>query len=132
MANTWTTLLDAIYPVGSIYITGSTTSPATSFGGTWTQVKSGLLGCAGSDGLADNLKTGGSSTISVVQMPNHNHLTTETTVIYNRSDQGGGIVKVGSGTGATFYQGQLSTTSTGDSEAYYPAHISFNVYRRTA
>ena len=132
MANTWTTLLDIVYPVGSVYITGSTTSPASSFGGTWSQVKSGLIGCAGSTGLAANLSTGGSSTISISQMPNHNHLTTETTVIYNRSGQGGDIVRVGSGTGATFYQGQLSTTAIGDGAAYYPAHISFNVYRRTA
>jgi hypothetical protein len=33
--NTWSNLvLDAIYPVGSIFYTTSTTSPATLFGGT--------------------------------------------------------------------------------------------------
>ena len=132
MANTWTTLLDVVYPVGSVYITGSETSPASTFGGTWSQVKSGLLGCAGSTGLAENLSTGGSSTISAAQMPKHRHYTTETTVVYNRSGQGGDILRVGSGTGATLFSGQLSTTLSGNSEAYYPAHISFNVYRRTA
>ena len=132
MANTWTTLLDVVYPVGSVYITGSTTSPASTFGGTWSQVKSGLLGCAGSTGLAANLSTGGSSTISAEQMPSHQHLTQETQVVYNRSGQGGDVIKIGAGTGATLYAGQLSTTFTGSGEPYYPAHVSFNVYRRTA
>ena len=38
MANTWTTLLDAVYPVGAVYQSWSSTSPATLFGGTWTQI----------------------------------------------------------------------------------------------
>lgn len=38
MANTWTTLLDAVCPVGSVYISYSTTSPATRFGGTWSAI----------------------------------------------------------------------------------------------
>lgn len=40
MANTWTTLLDAVYPVGAVYISWSTTSPAILFGGTWTDIAS--------------------------------------------------------------------------------------------
>ena len=38
MANTWTTLLDAVYPVGAVYQSWSSTSPATLFGGTWTRI----------------------------------------------------------------------------------------------
>ena len=34
-------LLDIIYPVHSMHITTSTVSPATSIGGTWTQIKDG-------------------------------------------------------------------------------------------
>lgn len=34
---------NAIYPVGSIYMSYSSTSPATLFGGTWTQIQNGAL-----------------------------------------------------------------------------------------
>ena len=126
MANTWTTLLDVVYPVGSVYITGSTTSPASTFGGTWSQVKSGLIGCAGSTGLAANLSTGGSSTISVEQMPSHKH-----SCGFHWADNGG------SNSGHVTFWGNygsavVNAQATGDGEPYYPAHISFNVYRRTA
>ena len=126
MANTWTTLLDVVYPVGSVYITGSTTSPASTFGGTWSRVKSGLIGCAGSAGLAANLSTGGSSTISVEQMPSHTH---DCGFRWENFD--------GSNIGHTTYWGSytnalVTTKATGGGEPYYPAHISFNVYRRTA
>lgn len=50
MANTWTTLLDAVYPVGAVYQSWSSTSPATLFGGTWTQIKSVFLYAGASAG----------------------------------------------------------------------------------
>ena len=56
MANTWTTLLDAVYPVGAVYQSWSSTSPATLFGGTWTQITSKFLYATTSAGI-----TGGSS-----------------------------------------------------------------------
>ena len=126
MANTWTTLLDVVYPVGSVYITGSTTSPASSFGGTWSQVKSGLIGCAGSTGLAANLSTGGSSTISVAQLPAHIHQTG-----IHWADNGGSFEGHTTGWG-THANINVNAQYTGNGAAYYPAHISFNVYRRTA
>ena len=128
MANTWTTLLDVVYPVGSVYITGSTTSPASTFGGTWSQVKSGLIGCAGSTGLAANLSTGGSSTISVEQMPSHQHGLDAAYAGYGL-DAGSGYY---SGRPLVRYGSDVATDKTGGGKPYYPAHISFNVYRRTA
>ena len=55
MANTWTTLLDAVYPVGAVYQSWSSTSPATLFGGTWTQITEVFLYADASAGT-----TGGS------------------------------------------------------------------------
>ena len=37
----WNTYLDLIYPIGSIYITTSSTSPASSIGGSWAQMEPG-------------------------------------------------------------------------------------------
>lgn len=62
-------LLDIIYPVGSIYQSMSTTSPADFIGGTWTKIKTFLYG-------ADAAKeTGGEAThtLTVDEMPNHSH-----------------------------------------------------------
>lgn len=62
-------LLDIIYPVNSMYITTSTISPATSIGGTWTQIKDGACIAA----YDDTTGYTGSKTISISQMPRHNH-----------------------------------------------------------
>lgn len=49
-------IVDIVYPVGSIYQTMSNTSPAEIFGGTWTQIKTFLYGGDGNNGT-----TGGES-----------------------------------------------------------------------
>lgn len=71
MANTWTTLLDAVYPVGSVYISYSTTSPATRFGGTW----SAITGFPWLHSSTTPGTTGGEEThtLSVSEMPSHSH-----------------------------------------------------------
>lgn len=141
MAITWITLLDIVYPVGSIYITESTDSPASSFGGTWAQVTGGLLGCAGSTGLAANGSTGGSATISTSQMPSHNHKVTNGTwiVYFGNATASFAAQPMSTTTGeytarasSDVTDSSLTGVKTGGGQPYYPAHISFNVYRRTA
>lgn len=34
----WVNLLDIVYPIGSVYISNSSTSPSSTIGGSWTQV----------------------------------------------------------------------------------------------
>ena len=53
-------ILDKIHPVGSIYISENSTSPATLFGGTWERVKDRFLLAAGDTYSAGS--TGGSAT----------------------------------------------------------------------
>lgn len=126
--STFVNLLEIVYPVGSVYLTTQSTSPATAFGGTWSKVTGGCLAAAGTAGFASANSTGGSTTISVDQMPSHQHYTNNTDVVYNES----GSIKLGSGSGAALAQGRLYTNFNGGGEAYYPAHVSFNVYKRTA
>ena len=69
------TLLNLIYPVGSIYMSVNSASPATLFGGTWEQLKNRfLIGCG--DTYAAGASGGSAThTLSVDEMPTHgNHL----------------------------------------------------------
>jgi hypothetical protein len=65
-------LLDIIYPVGSIYLSVSGTSPVNSVGGTWVQIQGAALAASGS-GYSTAGNFGGNKAITVKQMPTHNH-----------------------------------------------------------
>ena len=65
-------LLEIVYPVGSVYVSTTSTSPAEAIGGTWTQVKGAVLAATGANSFA-SLAYGGSLKISVNQMPSHKH-----------------------------------------------------------
>lgn len=43
----WKSLVDVVYPIGSLYFTTSTINPSTLFGGTWKQVKDKFILSAG-------------------------------------------------------------------------------------
>ena len=66
-------LLEIIYPVGSVYLSTVSTSPSSTIGGTWVAMTGGMLGLAGSIGVADAASDGGSRKISSNQMPEHSH-----------------------------------------------------------
>lgn len=62
-----------IYPVGAVYISVNSTSPASLFGGVWERLKDTFLLANGDTYVADT--TGGSATktITVNNLPAHNH-----------------------------------------------------------
>lgn len=63
--SSWNTLLNLVYPVGSFYLSQNSTSPASRFGGTWSQLnddkylRCGTWGSGGSNS-ASHSHTGGS------------------------------------------------------------------------
>lgn len=67
------TLLQNIYPVGSIYMSVVSSSPASFLGGTWEQIEDRFLLAAGSTYTAGT--TGGEAThaLTVNELPSHNH-----------------------------------------------------------
>lgn len=65
-------LINLIYPVGSIYMSVNSTSPATLFGGTWVQIQDTFLLASGTTYTAGG--TGGSNT-ATLQQTNLPHLT---------------------------------------------------------
>ena len=76
-------ILNAVYPVGSIYMSVNSTSPATLFGGTWVAISQGrtLVGVGtGTDINGDTMTwtaeaTGGEylHTLTVDEIPTHHH-----------------------------------------------------------
>lgn len=66
-------LLDTIYPVGSIYMSVNSTSPATLFGGTWSALQNRFL--VGAGGTYSVNATGGEEThkLTVAELPSHQH-----------------------------------------------------------
>lgn len=69
----WSVLLDKLYPVGCIYQSASSTSPAELFGGTWEQIKDRFILAAGDTYTAGS--TGGEAThkLTDAEMPRHTH-----------------------------------------------------------
>lgn len=69
----WVNILSIFFPVGAIYFSTVNISPASLVGGTWSQLTGGMLGLAGSDGVAAAGSNGGSSKIQATQLPDHTH-----------------------------------------------------------
>lgn len=78
ISNAGSTLMNAIYPVGSIYMSTTATNPSTLFGGTWEAWGSGRVpvGVNTSESeFATVEKTGGAKThtLTTAQIPSHTH-----------------------------------------------------------
>ena len=123
------TVFDMVYPVGSVYVSVNSTSPATLFGGTWEQIKDRFLLSAG-----DTYKvgaTGGEAThvLTVDEMPRHNHSidnlnasgsTTPYMTVQAQEKKG--------------YGGNVQTFFTGGGQAHnnMPPYIVVYIWQRTA
>ena len=64
---------EKIYPVGSIYISVISASPAELFGGTWEQIKDRFLLAAGNTYTAGSTGGEATHTLTVDEMPKHRH-----------------------------------------------------------
>lgn len=138
-------VVDLIYPIGTIYMSVNSTSPATLFGGTWTRLQNRFLLGAGSS--YTNGATGGAATVTLTtdQLPKHNHegiyysaLAAKNLVTLNSgsvsfhvpwgsSDYAGNY---GAGNGST----ELMTGNTGGGAAHnnMPPYLVVYMWKRTA
>lgn len=121
------TLLDYLHPIGSIYISTTSTNPGTIFGGTWVQWGSGRVpvGINTSDTSFNTVeKTGGSKTHAITsnEMPSHNHSVSLTTssngahthsVGYYSPTFGAGSYPVNTTSTAGFNEKTYNTNSAG-------------------
>ena len=118
----------AAHPVGSYYWSSDGTSPATLFGGTWTQITGRFLLAAGG-GYAVNA-TGGEAahTLSVAEMPSHTHSYAYFTNWSGHPNAGYRIDSDASG------DSNQSISYTGGSQPHnnMPPYIAAYCWRRTA
>lgn len=67
----WISILDTIYPVGSVFMTTLDISPAETIGGQWTPITEAVLRATESN--IGSYSGSDMHTMTVDQMPNHNH-----------------------------------------------------------
>lgn len=121
--------VDLIYPIGSIYFSVNTISPATLFGGTWKQITDdAYLKFVTTDGGS----LGGTSSdhkIPISSMPKHRHYNQPPHSDYGSSSGLYGVASNvnGSGGNVNFY-----SDYTGGGEAYYPYYLGVYGWIRTA
>ena len=65
-------MIDLIYPVGSLYLSTSSTSPATLFGGTWTAISDANIAAQGGSYRTNN-SYNGNDLIEKYNLPPHSH-----------------------------------------------------------
>lgn len=130
-----TELLDAVYPIGSLYMSVSAAEPNTLFGGTWERLKDRFLLAAGDTYAAG--ATGGEAahTLTVEEMPIHSHSLSDT---IDKND-----IKLGYYTGdtnyalskrAADYDYNIRTNTNGGGAAHnnMPPYLTVYMWKRTA
>lgn len=117
-------LMLTIYPVGSIYVSTVSASPASLFGGTWTAINDKFL-LAGSSTYTYG-STGGTATetLTTAQLPSHTHGAGSYKIaadFYIRHGNTSGTATVASGTNTTITEGAYSSSWA---NGYYTATYS--------
>ena len=136
--------LNYLYPVGSIYMTVGTTSPAVLFGGTWVQIEDVFL--MASSTSHPNGTTGGEWTatpegeilehiLTENEIPSHFHNIKTTGIQSGSGDWGTGIATTGGNDYSTTSYGGAQGHShifRGSGHDIIPPYLAVNVWKRTA
>ena len=119
-------LLDYIYPVGSIYLSYSHVNPATLFGGTWARLENAFLWAVDSSGVIG--QTGGEKThtLTVNEMPSHSHGS-----VYSQHASGTKSQAWYTTSGTNLAYGAVATGG-GAAHNNMPPYIQVSAWRRTA
>lgn len=122
----WVNILSIFFPVGAIYFSTVNISPASLVGGTWSQLTGGMLGLAGSDGVAAAGSNGGSRKITVNQLPAHHHTSSKWIVFdkggWSKPASGHAAPDNGAGVSTPFGNDSLDSEDTGGARLYSCPH----------
>lgn len=127
-------LLDFIYPVGSIYWSYSQVSPASFLGGTWARLQNAFLWA--SDANATIGATGGEQTHTLLkaEIPPHGHLVAVTGGSTNYGTTRTAIASFSKVTAGYQDSSTVLEVGSGDGKAHnnMPPYIQVSAWRRTA
>ncbi|MDO5433372.1 hypothetical protein [Eubacterium sp.] len=121
-------LLDRTYPVGSIYMSVNSTSPATLFGGTWVELQGRFL--LGRSSSYANGSVGGAATVatSAAQMPIHKH-----GIHYGvNTNAPGNMVTIMSGNPEYVSSNPVDNNGGGSAHNNMPPYLAVYMWKRTA
>jgi len=137
------TTLQDVYPVGSVYMSTSATSPATTFGfGTWSAVQGRML--IGADGTYTGGSTGGAATVTLseAEMPVHTHIQNAHNHNYQYTKYDGvHLAAGGASLGTVISETTTATTNatatnqnagSGSAHNNLPPYLSVYIWTRTA
>lgn len=138
------------YPVGAIYISGVSTSPAALFGGTWEQIKGrfllgtganeanstnkwGALSAGAYNAAAGELGGAAQITLTTAQMPTHSHLFERIPITQPEMTTGGNYYAEQSTTVRSLVKTQ-TTYPAGEGKAHsnMPPYLAVYIWQRTA
>lgn len=130
------------YPVGSIYTSVDSTSPADLLGGTWEQIEDTFLLAAGSTYAAGTTGGEATHTLTIAEMPSHDHKpvcefgTAGTNdAAFSPGNTSAQYLQIaGLGAASHVSQGAYATTTTGGGQAHnnMPPYLTVYVWKRTA
>ena len=132
---------EKIYPVGSIYISANSTSPAELFGGTWERIKDVFLLAAGDTHAAGS--TGGEEQhkLTISELPPHSHAvaplgakggTNGNLVINDKYGAMSGADTLNLSGGNAFYARNTSIVGERQAHNNMPPYLTVYMWQRTA
>lgn len=126
--STWEQIQLVSFPVGAIYMSYTSTSPASFIGGSWIQIQERFLLAAGSKYDAGD--TGGETehTLTVNEMPSHTHRVYGSGFDNRVSGIGGSVID----TGDPIRPASTSSAGGGAAHNNMPPYLVVYIWRRTA
>ena len=129
--------LDAVYPVGSIYMSVKPTNPGTLFGGTWAAIAQGrtLVGVNTSDtDFKTPEKTGGEKKhkLTIAEMPSHNHTYVQLMDNGISSEHFGIHYYIAAQWGTKFVDSKVSSTGSSSAHNNLQPYFTCYIWKRTA
>lgn len=122
-----------LYPVGAVYISANSTSPASLFGGTWESIGGRFL--LGADSTYTAGSTGGETThnLTIDEMPSHRHAINASYSSAGSSSSDGGKILSGDDNNGWLWD-FTSTDWTGGSAAHnnMPPYLAVYMWKRVS
>lgn len=124
---------DDIYPVGSIYMSVNSTSPASLFGGTWEQIEDKFLLAAGTTYSAGDTGGEATHTLTVNEIPSHYHKASNYKAISGwEGDSPGYFLSDGRQGSSTTTGPNTGSTGGGQPHNNMPPYLAVYIWKRTA